>query len=110
MSLTPSSPETWEQALFNGRIVHPSSDEKAAAWAKDWYLKNGGIFYGEEEPQSEPVETPGEEESQEEDEKDSSPEPITEADEGKEEEGAKEIEPPAQTSRRTRSRRSNRQA
>lgn len=59
MTRRPLAPEVWEQALINGRIVHPSDDEAVARYADEWYKAQGGLFDPASEP--EPVEEPQEE-------------------------------------------------
>lgn len=44
MSRRPLSPEVWEQALVNGRRIHPSDSEAATAWSEAWYVEQGGRF------------------------------------------------------------------
>lgn len=56
MSRRPLAPEVWEQALVNGRIVHPSSDKDVLAYAEKWYASQGGLFTGESAPVPEPAE------------------------------------------------------
>ena len=68
MTRRPLSPEVWEQALMNGRIVHPSDDEAVAKYADEWYKARGGLFdpASEPEPAEEPQKEPeGEGEAQE---------------------------------------------
>lgn len=67
MSRRPLAPDIWEQALLNGRRIHPSDDQAAQAWSEQWYLKQGGLFDGQAsttqaaaapEPVSEPEPAP----------------------------------------------------
>lgn len=63
MSQIALTPELWEQALVNGRRVHPSDGAKAVTWAEDWYGKQGGQFKDQavqpvKAPEPEPVAIP----------------------------------------------------
>ena len=44
MSRRPLAPDLWEQALVNGRIVSPGSDQEALEYAEKWYARQGGLF------------------------------------------------------------------
>jgi hypothetical protein len=46
MSRRPLAADLWEQALLNGRRIHPSDDAAALAWAEGWYGAQGGGFDG----------------------------------------------------------------
>lgn len=46
MSRRPLAPDLWEQALVNGRIVSPGSDQEALEYAEKWYARQGGLFDG----------------------------------------------------------------
>lgn len=50
MSRRPLSPEVWEQALVNGRRIHPSDSEAATAWSERWYRDQGCRFTDDLEP------------------------------------------------------------
>lgn len=50
MSRRPLSPEVWEQALVNGRRIHPSDSKAATAWSEHWYREQGGRFNDDLEP------------------------------------------------------------
>lgn len=54
MTLQPNAPEVWEQALFDGRRVHPSDGAAAVAYAKERYDSLGYGFTGEPDPEPEP--------------------------------------------------------
>lgn len=54
MTLQPNAPEVWEQALFDGRRVHPSDGAAAVAYAKERYDSLGYGFTGEADPEPEP--------------------------------------------------------
>jgi hypothetical protein len=84
MTLIPLAADVWEQALVNGRTVHPSDNAAALTWAKDWYAAQGGTFSGGEPA---PIEAPVVEEPQ--------PEPVAEV---------VEPEPVQEKPRRSRSR------
>jgi hypothetical protein len=53
MTLQPNAPEVWEQALVDGRRVHPSDTAAAIAYAKERYAGTGYGFTGEPEPEPE---------------------------------------------------------
>lgn len=79
MTRHPLAPELWEQALMNGRIVHPSDDEAVAQYADEWYRAQGGLFASASEP--EPVEEPQKEpegEGEAEEPQEHAPEHVTE--------------------------------
>ena len=46
MSRRPLAADLWEQALLNGRRIHPSDDAAALTWAEQWYGAQGGLFDG----------------------------------------------------------------
>jgi hypothetical protein len=80
MSRRPLAPDLWEQALINGRIVSPGSDQEALEYAEKWYARQGGLFDGAEaapepvEPAPEPVAEPAPEQEPEQE-----PEQVEEA-------------------------------
>lgn len=55
MSRRPLAVDLWEQALLNGRRIHPSDDAAASAWAEQWYGAQGGLF---DSPAAAPVPEP----------------------------------------------------
>lgn len=59
MSRRPLAPDLWEQALMNGRIVSPGSDQEALEYAEKWYARQGGEF-DTPEAAPEPAEAPAE--------------------------------------------------
>jgi hypothetical protein len=82
MALTPLAADVWEQALINGRTVHPTSDKLAGEWALEWYLEQGGTFDGElqqPEPKAEPEAVSEPELAQEQDQEPSKPAVALEA-------------------------------
>ena len=46
MARRPLAADLWEQALLNGRRIHPSDDAAALSWAEAWYGAQGGGFDG----------------------------------------------------------------
>lgn len=50
MARRPLAPDIWEQALVNGRRIHPGDDAAALSWSEAWYHSQGGRFDGEVEP------------------------------------------------------------
>ncbi len=46
MSRRPLAADLWEQALLNGRRIHPGDDAAALSWAEQWYAAQGGAFDG----------------------------------------------------------------
>lgn len=44
MSRRPLAPDLWEQALINGRRIHPTDDAVALKWSERWYEARGGAF------------------------------------------------------------------
>lgn len=48
MPKRPLTPELWEQALVNGRRIHPSDSAKCTEWALKFYKSCGGHFSGED--------------------------------------------------------------
>lgn len=58
MALQPSDPAVWEQALVDGRMVHPSDSEASVAYAFKRFEELGGSFTGEGEPEPEPTRGP----------------------------------------------------
>lgn len=55
MSRRPLAPDVWDQALLNGRRIHPSDDAAALRWAEEWYRLQGGLFDGGEPAAAEPA-------------------------------------------------------
>lgn len=50
MARRPLAPDVWEQALVNGRRIHPGDDAAALSWSETWYQSQGGRFDGDAEP------------------------------------------------------------
>lgn len=48
MTRRPLAPDLWEQALINGRRIHPTDDAVALQWSERWYEVRGGAFESSE--------------------------------------------------------------
>lgn len=48
MTRRPLAPDLWEQALINGRRIHPADDAVALEWSERWYEVRGGAFENSE--------------------------------------------------------------
>ena len=57
MSRRPLAADLWEQALLNGRRIHPGDDAAALLWAEHWYGAQGGGFEGLPPAAAEPAPT-----------------------------------------------------